>query len=215
MNDDWRKSWNLPEHEYESFVDSINKNMDLERWGFVQTYSSIDKENLPFIVIYDSQQCRVRFEYYKPDFGGVYHESREVLILYGRLHTKSDSRIVTHKENKVVRNWHDIYHYIIKFLDGMPPGNAMYPIEYYSPMLQELKNLSAIEQHNKIWEYYGKRFFDLFDVRNPELWEKYVIYCNEVQRLMEVARLEYENRKRQLGYEIEKRSNPFVPDEFL
>ena len=211
MNDDWQKSWNLPEHEYESFVDSINKNMDLERWGFVQTYSSIDKENLPFIVIYDSQQCRVRFEYYKPDYGGVSHEFREVQILYGRLHTKSDSKIgAIYMENKIIKNWHSIYHYIIKFLDGMPPEDVMYATKYHSPMLQELENLGTIEQHNKIWEYYGKRFFDLFDVRNPELWKKYVIYCNEVERL------EYENRKRQdLIMKIEKRRNPFVPDELL
>ena len=191
MIDDRRKFWNIPEQEYESFLVSINKNMDLERWGFVQTYSSIDKENLPFVVMYDSQQCRVRFEYYKPDYGGVSHEERVVLILYGRLHTKSDSGIVEHKENKVIRNWHYIYHYIIKFLDGIPPEDVMYSTEYHSPMLQELKKLGAVEQHNKIWEYYGKRFFDLFDVRNPELWKKYVIYCNEVERL------KYENRKRQ------------------
>ena len=212
MSDDWRKSWNLPEQEYESFVDSINKSIDLERWGFVQTYSSVDKEKLPFIVIYDSQQCRVRFEYYKPDFGGVYHETREVQILYGRLHTKSDSpSVAVLKEDKVVSyHWHSIYYYILKFLDGMAPKDAMYTTKDHFPILQEFKELSTIKLHNKIWEYYGKRFFDLFDMRNPELWERYVVYCNEVKRL------EYENRKRQdLIMKIEKRSNPFVPDELL
>ena len=210
MSDDWRKFWNLPEQGYESFVDSINTNMDLERWGFVQTYSSTDRENFPLVVIYDSQQCRVRFELYKPDFGGVNHEYRDITIFYGRLHTKSDSRIVTHKENNVVRNWHDIYHYIIKFLDGMPPEEVMYTTKDHSPILQEFKKLNPLSLHNKIWEYYGKRFFDLFDVRNPELWKKYVVYCNEVERL------EYENRKRQdLIMKIEKRRNPFVPDELL
>ena len=212
MSDDWRKSWNLPKQEYESFVDSINKSIDLERWGFVQTYSSVDKEKLPFIVIYDSQQCRVRFEYYKPDFGGVYHENREVQILYGRLHTKSESpSVAVLKEDKVVSyHWHSIYYYILKFLDGMAPEDAMYTTKDHFPILQEFKELSTIKLHNKIWEYYGNRFFDLFDVRNPELWKKYVIYYNEVERL------EYENRKRQdLIMKIEKRSNPFVPDELL
>ncbi len=211
MSDDWRKFWNLPEQEYKSFVDSINKNMDLERWGFVQTYSSTDREKLPFVVIYDSQQCRVRFECYKPDFGGVSHESREVKILYGRLHTKNNSiNVPLYNENKATRYWHSIYHYIIKFLDGISPEDVIYTTKDHSPILQEFKELSTIKLHNKIWEYYGKRFFDLFDVRNPELWKRYVIYCNEVKRL------EYENRKRQdLIMKIEKRSSPFVPDELL
>ena len=92
----------------------------------------------------------------------------------------------------------------------MAPEDAMYTTKDHSPILQEFKELSTIKLHNKIWEYYGKRFFDLFDMRNPELWERYVVYCNEVKRL------EYENRKRQdLIMKIEKRSNPFVPDELL
>lgn len=210
MSDDWHKFGNIHEQEYESFLDSINKNIDLERWGFVQTYSSIDKEKLPFVVIYDTHQCRVRFEYYKPDLGGVSHEIREVEILYGRLHTASDSRVFLYKENKSIRYWHSIYYYIIKFLDGMPPEDVMYTTKDHSPILQEFKELSTTKLHNKIWEYYGRRFFDLFDVRNPELWEKYVNYFNEVKRL------KYENRKRQ--EKIEKHASSFdyfVPDELL
>src|SRR5687767_12949735 len=94
--------------ENQQFLELISKNMDLERWGFVQTYSStVDKETLPFSLVYDSQQCRVKFEYYKPDFGGVSHEHREVEILYGRLHTRNDSKNVhLIAENKNIKYWY-------------------------------------------------------------------------------------------------------------
>ncbi|HRJ75317.1 MAG TPA: hypothetical protein PLX90_04925, partial [Anaerolineales bacterium] len=114
-------------------------------------------------------------------------------------------------ENKFTKYWYSIYSdYILKFLDGMPSEEVIYTTKDHSPMLKEFKKLHPVWLHNEIWNHYGKRFFDLFDVRNPELWEKYVNYCNEVKWLL------YENRKRQ--EKIEKRSNPhdyFVPDEFL
>jgi len=37
--------------------------------------------------------------------------------------------------------------------------------------------------HSSIWEHYGERLFELFDIRHPELWEKYIDFLKEYDRL--------------------------------
>ena len=220
MSDDYSKPLR---QEYDGLLELINENMDLERWGFVQTYSSITRDTLPFILIYDSQQCRIKFEYYTPDYGGVYHNSRKAQIWYGRLHTLSDSENRFAPGKKTIY-WHSIYYDVLKFLAGMSPEEGIYTAREELPILQEFKksNLNQIlpserqfasvildlRLHNRIWKYYEKNFFDIFDVRNPAVWEKYVIFHNETQRLL------YENRKRQAKIETPlKQFDDFVPDE--
>jgi hypothetical protein len=62
--------------------------------------------------------------------------------------------------------------------------------------------------HNEIWEQYGQKLFDIFDLRNPELWEDYVQFHNEIKRLL------YETWKarEKIGKSF-KRFDDFVPDE--
>jgi hypothetical protein len=34
--------------------------------------------------------------------------------------------------------------------------------------------------HKAIWQYYGKRLFELFDLRQPDLWQEYREFLKEV-----------------------------------
>jgi hypothetical protein len=36
------------------------------------------------------------------------------------------------------------------------------------------------QMHATIWRHYGKRFFELFDLRQPDLWGKYRQFLKEV-----------------------------------
>jgi hypothetical protein len=36
---------------------------------------------------------------------------------------------------------------------------------------------------SKIWEYYGQRLFELFDVRRPELWEQFAHFIKEFHKI--------------------------------
>jgi hypothetical protein len=38
--------------------------------------------------------------------------------------------------------------------------------------------------HSHLWERYGEMFFSVFDLRNPELWEKYSKYFTEYNKLI-------------------------------
>ena len=36
------------------------------------------------------------------------------------------------------------------------------------------------EMHKAIWQYYGNRLFELFDLRRPDLWQQYREFLKEV-----------------------------------
>ena len=36
-----------------------------------------------------------------------------------------------------------------------------------------------IRMHAAVWEYYGNRLFELFDLRHPELWDEYTQFTKE------------------------------------
>ena len=37
----------------------------------------------------------------------------------------------------------------------------------------------SLRYHAAIWDYYGNRLFELFDLRQPELWEQYTQFVKE------------------------------------
>ena len=75
------------------------------------------------------------------------------------------------------------------------------------------ENMSAraiveLRLHNKIWEHYGQKLFDIFYLRKPELWEKYVQFHNEIKRIR------YETWKaKEKAEKSFKQFDDFVPDE--
>lgn len=72
------------------------------------------------------------------------------------------------------------------------------------------KVIKTLRLHNKIWEYYGESFFELFDLKNSELWEKYASFYNEIQRLQYETWREKEKKEKPF-----KQFDTFTPYELL
>jgi hypothetical protein len=45
------------------------------------------------------------------------------------------------------------------------------------------QHAAETETHAMIWEHYGQRLFELFDLRRPDLWEKYSSFVIQVYDL--------------------------------
>lgn len=154
--------------------------LDLARWGFKESYLSSKTGNL----IYDSKQCRISLVWGGWDpLGG-----NSISIYYGRLHAPNEEATMTWKGEECYC-WHRFEH-ALHFLDERTPAEAAklnfsHPIanpfyedefrrEFHRRQLEWLARMHAV-----VWEHYGKRFFELFDLHNPDLWERYRQFLKE------------------------------------
>lgn len=217
------------EKEYQQFLELIKKNLDLEKWGFAQVYSSISERNtLPFVIVHDSHHSRIKFIYDAVDYGGVQHNFRELGIVYSRLHHKNTIENIYPNTINVIYE-HSIFRYILNFLDDLSPqevleGKGKEPRVIYEfetsgaswvlsneyKFAEVSKVIKTLRMHNKIWEYYGESLFELFDLKNSELWEKYVSFYNEIRRLQYETWREKEKKEKPF-----KQFDTFTPYELL
>jgi hypothetical protein len=161
--------------------------MNLEQWGFELTYISHSSELSPEI-IYDSEWCRVRFSF--RGYREIFDQNDILNIRYGRLHATDKGDLMTWN-GEPYQCWHHIS-LALCFLDGMSIKEAS-EILWKHPMLsahKEIKETGFIAQHAAetethamIWEHYGQRLFELFDLRRPDLWEKYSSFVIQVYDL--------------------------------
>ena len=155
------------------------KYLSLDRWKFKE---SVRLREIKFPkIIYDSEWCRVNFSW-----GGMEMFSGYTInIFYGRLHAPSDDKYMIWNGEKCYC-WHDIST-ALNFLDGRSPKDIA-GRNYGRPRVMEQFVQSEVGQslkdrrfqpewlarmHAAIWDDYGNRLFELFDLRQPELWEKY------------------------------------------
>lgn len=172
--------------EFPEFIQMIERNLDFSRWGFTKVFSGVGQFSP--IVIYASKSCRVMFVWQVPD---IRDERATIDIPYGRSHATNDEGIITWKGQKCYC-WHDVTK-VLYFLDGLSPSEVASD-HFMSPKVMEQFRKSSVNKgwtqpewmakmHATIWEHYGKRFFDLFDMRQPSLWEQYSRFNAEYQRL--------------------------------
>lgn len=111
---------------------------------------------------------------------------------YGRLHAPLDKDIIEW-QNERCYCWHNLGKPLMYFLDGQSPAEAN-SLEFIIPRTsREFLELSkdkgwAVPEHSArehafIWERYGQRFFDLFDLHYPDLWEEYANFFREYERI--------------------------------
>jgi hypothetical protein len=153
--------------------------LPLERFGFTESYRSKKDERL----IYNSKECRVKLVWSGWEMDSGYTLS----IYYGRLHAPENQlRMIWNNEE--CHCWHDLMGTgaILDFLDGLTPQESVVR-DGFPSAIDEFrhstlwKNLVGkrrgseltVRMHNAIWEHYGIRLFELFDLRKPNLWEKY------------------------------------------
>jgi hypothetical protein len=154
--------------------------LDLPRWGFKESYRSLK----PGRLIFDSEWCRISLIWGGWDpLGG-----NNIDIRYGRLHAPSDAAVMVWN-GMDCRCWHRV-EYALHFLDGRTPTEAA-RLNYSHPITAPFYQKEVRERFHRrqpewlaqmevaIWEHYGKRVFEIFDLRQPDLWERYSQFLKE------------------------------------
>jgi hypothetical protein len=155
--------------------------LGLDSLGFKESYRS----SKPGKLIYDSEWCRISLIW----GGWDPLDGNSINIRYGRLHAPSDKTIMFWN-GEDSRCWHRVEH-PLHFLDGRTPTEAAklgYSHSLITPFYEaELREKYRrrqpewlAEMHITIWQHYGNRLFELFDLRRPDLWQKYQQFLKEV-----------------------------------
>lgn len=178
----------------EAFRAFLEDNLDLARWGFRLSHMAYDKKGGFTKVVYDSERCRVRFSLSNIGRGP---EEDELHAMYGRLHALNENVVMVWGDEKCWC-WHYSIPEPVLFLEGLSPrevvahrereGDFPYPLplaaQYESEQDRQLRNeyppASVVWREALIWQTYGDRLFDLFDLRRPDLWEDYREFVREL-----------------------------------
>ena len=154
--------------------------LSLDARGFKESYRSAKLGKL----IYDCEWCRISILWEGWDYGG----GNSISIFYGRLHASNEKTTMIWNGEECYC-WHDFDH-ALNLLDGHRPADVVkkyysHPITkpfYEEDFRQKFHGRQPewlAEMHATIWENYGKRFFELFDLRRPDLWQKYRQFLKE------------------------------------
>lgn len=176
-----------------ALIELINENLDMRHWNFHQTFVNF-QESSSLAAIYDSEYCRLSFRFSRQRLP----QWDELSIQYGRLHAPNDEPFMQW-EGQVCRCWHFIFD-PLRFLDGLSPLEAMEQAKVHKQLPDVVRDFresevskklsseyppkSAIVLHSKLWDHYGHRLFELFDLRRPDLWQQYQQFSKEYHRLM-------------------------------
>jgi hypothetical protein len=181
--------------------------LPLSNWGFVESVRTVST------LIYNSQWCRLRF-----DIDIDWH-NKYLIVSYGRLHAVDDGGIMKWRgEDCYCWQPNNIYlRLILQFLDGLTPEDAskasLEPLKLFkdfeTSLLTSHPEINSIElvvmRQAMIWEHYGMHFFELFDLRHPDLWDDYIDF------LKKYFRLEDEELDASLARQGQKRTSPDIP----
>ena len=173
--------------DFPIIMQNIDKFLKPQNRGFELTYSGAVSNYKPSI-LYQSKQCQIRISCMRDRP----YEDVELSFLYGRLHAPIDRDILAWNK-EMCWCWHrvDAGSPLLSFLDGLSPADAeklRFP-EILGAFFESSKNMSwsvpefMARKHAMIWEHYDQRFFNLFDVGYPYLWEEYVNFLKEYSRL--------------------------------
>ena len=162
--------------------------LPLSDWGFTES-TIMDSR-----VIYNSQWCRIMFYLDKQRNGEI------LRVYYGRLHAQ-DNEWNMEWNNEECHCWYGHYELqlALYFLDGFSPQEVFrkdigIPHLASSQLFQDYLDSESGESDNNteerflklhlmIWERYGVHFFELFDLRYPDLWERYIAFMKEFYNL--------------------------------
>ncbi len=169
--------------EFPWYIKTIEDCFNLKRWDFQMIYSGSVPNTHPTIV-YESEICRVRFIWEVRNDERVRTETTR--ILYGRLHAPIFQEVMEWNGEKCYC-WHDVDE-ALKFLDGLTPQEArkdtkspIFMWSFYQANKNRVWRQAEFEarKHAVVWEHYGKRLFDIFDLNHPDLWQQYVDFVKE------------------------------------
>ena len=177
----------------QALMQMIEQNLNLAGWKFRLTFTKFHQTS-NIKIIYDSEWCRTKFMFSRQHTP----QHDELSIEYGRLHAPNEDPYMAWQGEKC-RTWHNVI-VPLRFLDGLSISEAVQQakIQKESPtaiekfrkselgkrLFDEYPPKASIVMHSVLWEHYGQRLFELFDLRRPDLWEKYRIFIKEYYRLL-------------------------------
>jgi len=171
-----RKTWP------QIIADITERFLDLKRWGFQESARLQTRHTR---VIYNSEWCRIQLLLTdRRRFGGF----ETIGIYYGRLHAPNEGMLMIWNGQQC-HCWHRIDNTALHFLDGLSPEEAA-ERQGLPPIMDEFlqsdlaKSITyypeqTARMHAVVWEHYGQRLFDLFDLRQSDLWEEYSQFVRE------------------------------------
>jgi hypothetical protein len=187
----------IVKNDFPGFIQMLEVILDFNRWGFQQTFSGVATQ-FPLSVIYDSEYCRVRFMWGTQDMRDRY---ATIYIMYGRLHAPNDM-IIMPWNGEESWCWHDV-NTILYYLDGLSPQETVKIGSKWPPVMEHVRqseigndleyeghDFLIAKMHAAVWKYYGQRFFELLDLRHPDLWERYCSFRKDIRII------NYENYKK-------------------
>ncbi len=159
--------------------------LPLSKWGFGESARFITTSPK---IIYNSKWCRVKIIWNRWEM----YAGNSLSILYGRLHAPDDK----YRINLDGQEYHCWFgataSEVLNFLDGSSAETVVHQkgfpkiIEQFRQSsdwkkLIEARRLpeAAIRMEATIWNHYGTQLFELFDLRRPDLWEKYRQFLKE------------------------------------
>ncbi len=173
----------------------IEENLDINHWNFRLTFKKFLKTS-HIKIIYDSDWCRIKFMFSRMRFP----DTDELTIEYGRLHAPNEESFMMWNGEEC-RCWHNVL-FPIRFLDGLTPTDTFKQVNVDKQLPLIVRNFresklgknlfneyppkATIVLHSVLWGHYGKKLFELFDLRRSDLWDDYKKFLKEYYSLTEV-----------------------------
>ncbi len=177
----------IANYDFQKLIQNLEDWLDLKKWNFKLTYSSPAPNKPVYYIIYQLEQCQIRcrWEQDRP------YESPSIDVSYGRNHAPpSESSMMWN--GKKCWCWHEVEN-AINFLDGLSPAtaNKTFVPQVVKDFSQSLKGASLdqpeyIARKNAyILKRYGQRIFNLFDLRQTDLWSQYAEFIRDRGNILE------------------------------
>ena len=180
--------------DFSELLQTAENYQPLKDWGF--TLSAKQEEDPKSWLVYKSQWCKIKISLYKDFHHSVPEDS--VDIYYGRFHALDDSLTMMYEERQYLCWLSSIdLDLVYKYLDGYSPEDAFktrfddpqWRIEASARAKQTVQEvlrtpgLANLNRQKAIWDNYGIRFFELLDIRRPDLWDGYINFLKEYAKL--------------------------------
>ena len=170
--------------ELPKILEAIGKYLKPENRGFKLVFTGVLPLSTPSIH-YESAQCKMRINYTRDRP----YEDIEIHISYRRQHAPFDKRVIEWNNKRCIC-WHSLESgVLLNFLDGLSPADIVNKEFRVPRLLKIFSDANRIttwgraeylaRKHAFLWEHYGQRLFNLFDLNYPDLWQAYTRFLEE------------------------------------
>ena len=175
--------------DFPELLQTVENYQPMKDWGF--TLNAKQEGDPVSWLVYTSQWCKMKI-YHRRDFHQQVREDA-MHIYYGRAHALNDS-LVMERDGQRYHCWLSSVdlELVFNFLDGQTPEEAMQSIIGRPQWLKDylaatprtgVAGESQLRYQAAYWDHYGLRFFELLDIRRPDLWDGYINFLKEYAKL--------------------------------